>query len=218
MAVAAMGRRGRRHARCLAAAAAVIVLLAMSPAAVPVSRSWLRSAGSLVALVAGRPAMAQGVNAAIRSLSRPRPRPETGVQLSSDLGIMEGDADASGARLVAAEVLASTKVTTTWNDEEVSFTSPWPVERASAGKSLEVRSKGASVFLQVILSGESLTSEGLLDEVLSSKGKFGAYGLPDAIKVLSDEAENGRRTLMIEFTSYSPRGARGLSEMMAEAL
>jgi hypothetical protein len=30
------------------------------------------------------------VNAAIRSLSRPRPRPETGVQLSSDLGIMEG--------------------------------------------------------------------------------------------------------------------------------
>jgi len=30
-----------------------------------------------------------------------------------------GDADASGARLVAAEVLASTKVTTTWNDEEV---------------------------------------------------------------------------------------------------
>ena len=30
------------------------------------------------------------VSAAIRSLSKSRPRPETGVQLSSDLGIMEG--------------------------------------------------------------------------------------------------------------------------------
>ena len=37
------------------------------------------------------------VNAAIRSLSRPRPRPETGVQLSSDLGIMEGAESAGGA-------------------------------------------------------------------------------------------------------------------------
>ncbi|CAJ1412233.1 unnamed protein product [Effrenium voratum] len=144
------------------------------------------------------PAEAQ-VNAGLRSLTRrSRPRPETGVQISG-VGVMEGE-DASGARVVAAEVSSGK------SRVEVSFLSPWPVtsEKTMDAKGLEVRSKGASAFLQVI-QGSDLSTDHLLEEVLSSKGKFGAYGLPEAIQVLSDESDDTGRRVQVRFTAYSPK-------------
>ena len=92
--------------------------------------------------------------------------------------------------------------------------SPGWQERGTSAKNLEVRSKGASVFLQapggVRLACRDQVVPGsgdLLEEVLSSKGaqlgaepvllrgKFGAYGLPDAVQVLKDAQEEGRRAI-----------------------
>ncbi|CAK9012953.1 unnamed protein product [Durusdinium trenchii] len=184
----------------------VAFLSGSRPAAVP--RSWLRTL-----LVLPLPAEAQ-VSAGLRSLARSsRPKPETGVQLSS-LGVMEGQADESGLHLVAAEVLGSNNQRIT-----VSFSTSWPVtsDRSASSKSLEVRSKGATIFLQVI-RGLALTSENLVEEVLSSKGKFGAYGLPDAVEVVKDNIQDDRRQMTIQFTSYSPRGVGFSYRAMLQAI
>lgn len=52
------------------------------------------------------------------------------------------------------------------------------------------------------------TTEQILDAVLSSKGKFGAYGEPADVRVIQDkELAGGDRQLVLLFTSYSPQSA-----------
>ncbi|CAE7941191.1 slc44a2 [Symbiodinium necroappetens] len=68
---------------------------------------------------------------------------------------------------------------------------------------------GAYAFLQVIpgVNGTA-TTEQILDAVLSSKGKFGAYGEPADVRVIQDkELAGGDRQLVLLFTSYSPQSA-----------
>ncbi|CAE7030118.1 slc44a2 [Symbiodinium natans] len=167
-------------------------------------RSWLFG---LAASAATMPLQAEAqVNAGLRNLvRRSRPRPETGVRMST-LGVMEGEAEGDGERLVAAEVLSSSETRVT-----VSFRTPWPVtsDRTSSSKGLEVRGKSAYAFLQVIpgVSGTATTDQ-ILDAVLNSRGKFGAYGEPGDVRILEDkELASGQRQVLISFTSYSPQSA-----------
>ncbi|CAE7514487.1 slc44a4 [Symbiodinium microadriaticum] len=164
------------------------------PASTPpiLRRPWLGC------LAASLPAEAQAqVNVGLRSLARrSRPRPETGVRMS-DLGVMEGAQDADGARLVAAEVLSSSDTRVTALRCEFPHTLAGDL------------SGGAYAFLQVIpgVNGTA-TTEQILDAVLSSKGKFGAYGEPADVRVIQDkELAGGDRQLVLLFTSYSPQSA-----------
>eukprot|EP00965_Chrysotila_dentata_P218884 6190823-Pleurochrysis_carterae.AAC.2 len=114
--------------------------------------------------------------------------------------------DALAGAISAEVVLSDGLVATT------AFNCKWPL--AEGGYSdVEAKNRdGDAAFLQIstLPEGQSLTGlpkKWFTQAILSLDGRYGAYGAPTDVKVLSDSAENGRRMLDISFTALSPGSA-----------
>uniref|UniRef100_A0A7S2SV54 PsbP C-terminal domain-containing protein n=1 Tax=Rhizochromulina marina TaxID=1034831 RepID=A0A7S2SV54_9STRA len=125
-------------------------------------------------------------------------RPETGVQLRN-----EPSRGSDGQ--VTAELEASTG-----NVIAISFYSPWPlVTGAFYDVESRDRSNGEGCYVQVTpLEGskslEGLPSSFFTEQILSSKGRFGAYGVPVNVKMVSSRMEGAIRVLEFTFSALSP--------------
>lgn len=127
-------------------------------------------------------------------------KPEQGIKLEG--GVFQGDDGKVIAKLVVSE----------GKQVSVSFFSPWKLVTGMA-YDVEARDRknGEGCYLQVskVATGEnlaSLPSSFFLDAVLSSSGRYGAYGTPTGIKVLKSQfsSESGYRTLELAFSALSP--------------
>lgn len=120
-------------------------------------------------------------------------RPETGCVLIDEV-LASGPAKSP---TVTAELITSGGVAAT-----VVFDSPWPVARGMY-YDVEARSQeGDSAFVHVrsLPQGKDLMSVPsgyLTSSIFSSFGRFGAYGAPSDVKVLSDKTEGSKRYLEV---------------------
>lgn len=133
-------------------------------------------------------------------------RPELGVILA-EAATVTGDT-ISGNVVLRGGLLAT-----------ASFTSKWGL--AEGGYyDVEAKSKdGDSAFLQVaaLPKGKSLAEQPkgwLASQVASISGRYGAYGAPSDLKVLSDTPTSTGRQLEISFTALSP----GMAETPRRAI
>jgi len=129
-------------------------------------------------------------------------RPETGC-------ILLDEVQASGnekSPTISAELVTNGGVAAT-----VVFQAPWPVARGMY-YDIESRSKeGDSAFVHVRSLGTqsvmSVPSNYLTESIFSSFGRFGAYGAPTDIKVLSDVTKGELRMLEVAFSVLSQGGS-----------
>ena len=141
-----------------------------------------------------------------------RSRPSTGVVLLADVE----EAGKKDAPSVSADlVLDGGVVATASFDSEPGY----PLIRGMF-YDVEVRSKSSDgAFLQVspLPSGKNIADvkdSFFTKAVFSTEGRFGAYGAPTDIKVLSSDTVNGKRMFEITFSALSP----GQTEVPRRAL
>ena len=95
----------------------------------------------------------------------------------------------------------------------ISFDSVWPLTESGSYFDIEAKSRdgGDSAFVQVATAPKALGSlpkAYFTDTVLSTSGRYGSYGAPTDIKVISDSGDTGgTRVLEIAFTTLSPGSA-----------
>lgn len=143
-----------------------------------------------------------------------RSRPVTGVVLLDEV-VSSGK---ESSPTISAEMVLDGGVAIT-----ASFESTWPLAKGMF-YDVESRSKGGDgAFMHVasLPSGaslETLPSTFFTDKILSAAGRFGAFGAPTDVKILSSKTleskEVSRRELEISFNALSP----GQSEVPRRAL
>jgi hypothetical protein len=90
----------------------------------------------------------------------------------------------------------------------VEFQAPWPLLPTAAGLEARDLLSSESAFVQVVSAASNWDSpkvfkQLLIDSVLASQGKFGAYGTPVDIKVKPLSGEQNE-IFSVTFTSYTP--------------
>jgi hypothetical protein len=90
----------------------------------------------------------------------------------------------------------------------VEFQAPWPLLPTAAGLEARDLLSSESAFVQVVSAASNWDSpkvfkQLLIDSVLASQGKFGAYGTPVDIKVKPLSSEQNE-IFSVTFTSYTP--------------
>ena len=131
-----------------------------------------------------------------------RSRPVTGVVLLEEVQ----ESGKKTAPTVSAELVLDGGVAAT-----ATFDAQYPLNRGMF-YDVEVRNlAGEGAFLQVasLPEGKSLgemSASFLTKSVFSTEGRFGAYGAPTDIKVLSKSEAGAMRLLEISFAALSPGG------------
>lgn len=127
-------------------------------------------------------------------------KPELGIILVDEVK-QEGKTGITGNVVLADGLVAS-----------VNFNSPWPI--AEGGYyDVEVKSRdGDTAFVQVakVPAGKSLVTvpkSFFVNSILGVEGRYGAYGAPTDVKVLTDDAAGATRRLEVAFTALSPGAA-----------
>jgi hypothetical protein len=139
-------------------------------------------------------------------------KPQTGVELwDSDSTPIQ---NAQG--IVSAEITSSSG-----KPILVNFQAPWPLSSVSSGLQARDLRNSESAFVQVLplldpskkMSKEdcncywqtpSQFRQLLLESVLASQGKFGAYGSPTDVKVVKALKDASSSTFQVTFISYTP--------------
>eukprot|EP00980_Cylindrotheca_fusiformis_P022942 scaffold9948_cov129-Cylindrotheca_fusiformis.AAC.10 len=90
----------------------------------------------------------------------------------------------------------------------VEFQSPWPLLPTAGGLEARDLRSSESAFVQVVPAESNwdapkVFKQILIDSVLASKGKFGAYGAPVDIKVKPLSSDQ-KASFSVTFTSYTP--------------
>lgn len=90
----------------------------------------------------------------------------------------------------------------------VEFQAPWPLLPTAAGLEARDLRSSESAFVQVLSAASNWESpkvfkQLLIESVLASQGKFGAYGTPVDIKVKPLSSEQ-KEIFAVTFTSYTP--------------
>ena len=90
----------------------------------------------------------------------------------------------------------------------VSFQSPWPLLSTAAGLETRDIRTTESAFVQVLQKVDNWQSpkifrQLLLESVLASQGKYGAYSAPTDVKVVASK-DNQPDIFTVTFTSYTP--------------
>ncbi|KAL3943093.1 MAG: hypothetical protein SGBAC_002826 [Bacillariaceae sp.] len=127
-------------------------------------------------------------------------KPETGVELfeasstpiQNDKGIVSAEIKSINGKPLRIE-----------------FQTPWPLLRTTSGLEARDLRSSESAFVQVVPEVSSWQSPKtfkklLMDSVLASQGKFGAYGTPVDIKVKPLPGDDRKGTFSVTFTSYTP--------------
>jgi hypothetical protein len=151
------------------------------------------------------PAPTLAFDGGIGGLGKTKPR--TGVQFFGSSGPMQSDKG-----MVTAEIQSSTG-----KPLFVSFQTPWPLLTGSGGLEARDLRNSESAFVQVVPLPTSsnwvdkkVFEQILLQSVLSSTGKFGAYGQPYNIQVkpiknIEDSIQQQQQQLFsVTFTSLTP--------------
>lgn len=91
----------------------------------------------------------------------------------------------------------------------IEFQTPWPLLPTTSGLEARDLRSSESAFVQVtpeVANWQSpkVFKQLLMDSVLASQGKFGAYGTPVDIKVKPLEANDRKDAFSVNFTSYTP--------------
>jgi hypothetical protein len=119
-------------------------------------------------------------------------KPDTGVVL------WEGSAPIQNQQgIVSAELNVD------GNPVLVEFTTPWPLLSTSGGLEARDLQSSESAFIQVIpasTTSENQFQQRVLETILGSQGKFGAYGTPTDVKMKKIEDD----LYMVTFTAYTP--------------
>lgn len=89
----------------------------------------------------------------------------------------------------------------------VQFQTPWPLLPTTSGLEARDLRTSESAFVQLVPSIPDWQNRKnfqhlLYDSVLSSRGKFGAYGVPTDVRVKPYDKERG--IYVVSFTSYTP--------------
>ena len=117
-------------------------------------------------------------------------KPDTGVVLWG-----------GSAPLQNRQGIVSAELNVDGNPVMVEFTTPWPLLPTAGGLEARDLQSSESAFIQVIPStSEKQFPELVLDTILGSKGKFGAYGTPTDVKIKKVEDN----LYMATFTAYTP--------------
>ena len=91
----------------------------------------------------------------------------------------------------------------------IEFQTPWPLLPTTSGLEARDLRSSESAFVQVApevanWQNPKVFKQLLIDSVLASQGKFGAYGTPVDIKVKPLSADERKDTFSVTFTSYTP--------------
>lgn len=118
-------------------------------------------------------------------------KPDTGVVL------WEGSAP-----LQNQQGIVSAELNVDGNPVLVEFTTPWPLLPTTGGLEARDLQSSESAFIQVIppSTSEKQFPKVVLDTILGSRGKFGAYGTPTDVKIKKVEDD----LYMATFTAYTP--------------
>ena len=167
--------------------------------------SLLVCGGGGLAISSSSPSVASAFDGGVGGLGKTKP--ETGVELFEE----SSTPIQNSAGTVSAEIKS-----TNGRPILVDFQAPWPLLPSGALEARDLQNS-ESAFLQVIplnnnkdWTNPKIFKDLLVDTVLSSKGKFGAYGAPVDIKVkrvpttANDEASEGAKTFVVTFTTYTP--------------
>lgn len=172
----------------------------------------MRTSGSISSYkdLTGEPGSSLGAGA-ISGKSRPR----TGVCLLEPVqSVQSSSTEVAVQSLLALDggVAAS-----------VRFLSPFPVAKGFY-IDVETRSKdGDAAFLQVerLPSAESVASvatDWIISKVLSSEGRFGAFGTPSDVSVLGSFLDQGKRYVDVQFSALTPNGAESQRRALVSAI
>jgi hypothetical protein len=111
----------------------------------------------------------------------------------------------------AKGIITSEIQSTTGKPILVEFQTPWPLLSTTSGLEARDLRSSESAFVQVIPVSNSnwkdrkAFQELLMNSVLASQGKFGAYGTPVDIKVKPVKTSDAEEILYsVTFTSYTP--------------
>jgi hypothetical protein len=128
-------------------------------------------------------------------------KPQTGVELwDSDSTPIQ---NAQG--IVSAEIVSSSG-----KPILVNFQTPWPLSSVSSGLEARDLRNSESAFVQVLPLDPKMKDwqtpakfrQLLLESLLASQGKFGAYGSPTDVKVKA--LKDSTTTFQVTFISYTP--------------
>ncbi|KAJ1617197.1 hypothetical protein T492DRAFT_582295, partial [Pavlovales sp. CCMP2436] len=131
-------------------------------------------------------------------------RPRTGVCLLEPVAVVSGGGKSITVQsLIALDggFAATTR-----------FDSPFPLATGMY-YDVEVRNRegdGAFIEVERVPTGQtiaSLPSAWFLQTVFSAQGRFGAYGTPSSMKVLSSTMEGTKRFLNVRFSALTPGGS-----------
>lgn len=91
----------------------------------------------------------------------------------------------------------------------IEFQTPWPLLPTTSGLEARDLRSSESAFVQVVPETANWQSpkvfkQLLMDSVLASQGKFGAYGTPVDIKVKPLPGDEIQDAFSVTFTSYTP--------------
>lgn len=103
--------------------------------------------------------------------------------------------------------IVSAELNVNGNPVLVEFTTPWPLLPTTSGLEARDLQSSESAFVQVLpsFSGDRRQFPQLVMEtILGSRGKFGAYGAPTDVKIRQVEEEEDARLYLATFTAYTP--------------
>jgi hypothetical protein len=214
---AELGRRqlGRALGSSLLAASSLAPVRAASPPPPTDPSASMRTSASISGYtdLTGAPGSSLGAGA-----MSGRSRPKTGVVLLEPV-LTVGAAGGAGKLLTVQALLAldgGVAATTR-------FASPYPLAYGMY-YDVETRSKdGDGAFLQVerLPPGQALAdvdANWLVAAVLSSQGRFGAYGVPADIRVVDSRMEGEKRLVEVAFAALTPGGSEQHRHALIAAL
>ena len=87
---------------------------------------------------------------------------------------------------------------------------------AGKGPSPKQHSSGDSTYVHVLASPHgplaALAASDLTGAIFAAQGRYGAFGAPSDVRVLSDTTKgDGARLLAVEFSALTPGGSRATS-------
>ena len=184
-----------------------------APSSLHAAPSSLRHTAPLAALrrrdfVGGAAAMQAALLAAVPQSSSAISATTMSGKTKPELGIILVDeVKAVGKTGISGDVVLEDRLVA-----QVTFDTPWPL--AEGGYyDLEAKSRdgGECAFLQVSKApkGKSVANAPktfFTDTIFSTEGRYGAYGAPTDIKVLSDTTAGDVRKLEVSFVALTPGG------------
>lgn len=157
---------------------------------------------ALSVLAPSLPALGVGAGTSTTGKSRP------------NLGLVLLEEASKSGNVVQAELNLRTTDLTDGLRANVEFESPWPLARTlycDVETKNDKYTSGGSSFLQIVPLPDGVPVETAEKQVFSKSlfkldGRFGAYGQPVVTKMNKDEFKDGRRSIDLKFTSYTPQG------------